>query len=658
YDTSLQRYPLIDSRVQITRIEVWVTNRQNRINAAENNARNIIALQDLGESRLTKGASDLNPTDITPEAVGFVNPNPNAAFFNTPLPNQYPDNSNNKLDPETIGAGGWLNPSIRQIVTVDNSSFGGGLQASEGRDYSKLENARKLTASEFTYHTQLGYISLNQKLNNDEVLAVAYQYTVGDEVYQVGEFGTDGVDATVVETNPAGTTTNVSSQTLILKMLKSNLINVDEPVWDIMMKNIYQIPNGYQLSQEDFRFNILYTDPSPLNYITPVAPDQFPTPADPDYTVADTPLLRVFNVDRLNYTNDPQTGGDGFFDFIPGLTVDAQNGRIIFTTAEPFGEYLYDKLALAPGGNYADPTEGPGNYNANQKKYVFRKLYKSTQADALQDSQKNKFQLKGSFKSTGSGGISLGAFNVPQGSVVVTAGGRTLVEGQDYTVNYQMGTVQILDPSLAASNSQIEVSVENNSTFGQQTRRFAGVNVEHKFSDKFLVGGTLINMSERPFTNKTNYGQESVNNTIYGINTTYSTEVPFFTRLVNKLPNMDTDVPSNFSFRGEIAYLKPGASKADQFNGEATTYVDDFEGSQTTIDMRSVSGWSLSSVPVFAGVSPPSNDLSAGYKRSKLAWYTIDPSFYVPSSLPDGISNDDLSTNRTRRIYFDENIYF
>jgi hypothetical protein len=33
--------------------------------------------------------------------------------------------------------------------------------------------------------------------------------------------------------------------------------------------NIYQIPGAYQ-NKEDFRFNILYTDPSPLNYITEV----------------------------------------------------------------------------------------------------------------------------------------------------------------------------------------------------------------------------------------------------------------------------------------------------------------------------------------------------------------------------------------------------
>jgi hypothetical protein len=37
--------------------------------------------------------------------------------------------------------------------------------------------------------------------------------------------------------------------------------------------------------------------------------------------------------------------------------------------------------------------------------------------------------------------------------------------------------------------------------------------------------------------------------------------------------------------------LKP-EPKADQFEGESTIYVDDFEGSQSTIDMFSLA-WSL-----------------------------------------------------------------
>ena len=636
YDKSLANYPFIDSRVQISRIEIWVTNKQNRVLANNNNLRNIIALQDLGEGQLS-GIPDNEVVVL----------DPSTGIFNNPIDSPT-DNSNNDYNPAQINAGtGLLNPNIREIVTA-NSGFN--ITVSEGQDYSKLENARKLNPNEYSFNPQLGFISLQQRLANDEVLAVAYQYTIGDKVYQVGEFGNDGVDATVVTGNSPSNQA-IISQSLVLKMLKSNLTNVKNPIWNLMMKNIYQIQGGYQLKQQDFRFNILYSDPSPLNYITEVPGSPFPTNPSRENEVAETPLLKVFNLDKLNYNNDPQAGGDGFFDFMPGLTIDAQNGRILFTTKEPFGELLFSKLSNAGSSeNYNNVS----SYNENQKKYVFRSMYRNTQAGALQDSEKNKFLLRGKYKSSGGDGIPIGAFNVPQGSVVVTAAGRLLVEGIDYSVNYQLGRVQILDPSLQASNTPIEVSLENNSVFGQQTRRFMGLNIEHKISDNFVVGGTFLKMSERPFTQKSSFGQESVNNTIFGFNTNFSTEVPFLTRLVNKLPNIDTDVPSNLSVRGEIAFLKPDSSKADQFQGESTIYVDDFEGSQSTIDMRSPYSWSLASTPDRNTTSSydfnaSANDLSYGFKRAKLAWYSIDPVFYTQK--PVGISNEDLSFNKTRRIF-------
>ncbi|PWA06809.1 T9SS outer membrane translocon Sov/SprA [Flavobacterium psychrotolerans] len=664
YDESLKNYPFIDSRVQITRMEVWITNKQNRINTTNNNLRNIIALQDLGEAQL----SDSNGIPISDKEIVALDPTP-AGFFNV-SPDAAADNKNNDYDPGLIATGGGLlNGGIREIATA-NAGFNN--VPIEGQDYSKLENARKLTSNEYSFNPQLGYISLQQRLANDEVLAVAYQYTIGKDIYQVGEFGSDGVDATQAGAiDPAtGQPATITSQTLVVKMLKSNLTNVEKPIWNIMMKNIYQIPGAYQLEKQDFKFNILYSDPSPLNYITPVSGTPFPLNPLPENRVSETPLLKVFNVDKLNYNNDPQAGGDGFFDFIPGLTVDTQNGKLIFTSVEPFGKLLFEKLRTDPKQNYNGDQNSSIDYNDNQKKYVFQNLYRKTQSIALQDGDKNKFQLKGKFKSSGGDGIPIGAFNVPKGSVVVTAGGRVLLEGVDYSVNYQAGRVQILDPALQASNTPIQVSVENNSVFGQQTRRFMGINVEHKFSEHFLVGGTFLKMTEKPLTQKSRYGQESVNNTIFGANTNFSTAVPFFTRMVNKLPFIDTDVPSSISFRGEVAFLKPDSPKADKFNGESTIYVDDFEGSQTTIDLRSPSSWSLSSTPVkdseitgsekpsaydFFGEdqgNDPSDRLKYGSKRAKLNWYSIDPIFY--SQRPSGISTDDLSLNKTRRIYSQE----
>jgi cell surface protein SprA len=289
YDSALKNYPFIDSRVQISRLEIWVTNRQNRVTTTNNNLRNIIALQDLGEAQLT-GLQDSEVVVL----------NPSTGMFNNPIDSPS-DNANNDYDPAQIAAGtGLLNNNIREIAT---SGSGFNAPVSEGGDYSKLENARKLNANEYTFNPQLGYISLQQRLANDEVLAVAFQYTIGDQVYQVGEFGNDGVDANVVTgDNPSNQA--VISQSLILKMLKSNLTNVKHPIWNLMMKNIYQIPGAYQLKQENFRFNILYTDPSPINYITEVAGSTFPPNPTPENKVAETPLLKVFNLDKLNFNND------------------------------------------------------------------------------------------------------------------------------------------------------------------------------------------------------------------------------------------------------------------------------------------------------------------------------------------------------------------
>jgi len=641
YDASLKNYPFIDSRVQITRLEVWVTNKQNRVNTTSNNLRNIIALQDLGEAQLT-GLPDNKVVVLDPSTGMFVKP------IDSPS-----DNTNNLYDPALIATGsGYLNSNIREIVTA-NSGFSPSITVSEGQDYSKLENARKLLPNEYTFNTQLGYISLQQRLANDEILAVAYQYSIGDKVYQVGEFGNDGVEATVVGGNQSSNQT-VTSQTLILKMLKSSLTDVTDPVWNLMMKNIYQIQGAYQLTQEDFRLNILYKNPSALNYITPVPGTSFPSNPTPENTVENTTLLRVLNVDKLNYNNDPQSGGDGFFDFIQGMTVDTQNGRLIFTTKEPFGELLFSKLKTQ--GSSEDYND-VNSYNENQKKYVNPYMYRVTQAGAIQHPEVNKFLLRGKYKSVGGDGIPIGAFNVPIGSVRVTAAGRVLVEGVDYSVNYQLGKVQILDPSLQASNTPIEISLENNSVFGQQTRRFFGVNVDHLISENFMVGATFLNMKEKPFTQKSSYGQESVNNSIFGLHGNFSSQVPFFTRLVNKLPNIDTDAPSNIAVSGEFAYLMPNAADGDKFEGESTIYVDDFESSQASIDLRSPYAWSLSSTPENNTTSPYNfngnlDGLDYGFKRAKLSWYSIDPVFYT--SKPSGISNDDLSLNSTRRVYSEE----
>lgn len=629
YDEALKDYPFINSNVQIKRVQVWITNRTNNVQNLTD-TRNIVAVQDLGETNVEGN-------------IGLDNVPP--GFFNKP-PGTFPDNENNDFNPFGITGPeeSVLTPAIRDISTVE-SGFGG-VSVAEGTDYAKLENARQLKPSEYTLNSQLGYISLNQRLSNDEVLAVAFQYTVNGQVYQVGEFANDGVNATG-DANDTDQENPRSNKNLVVKLLKSTITNVNEPIWDLMMKNIYNL-GAYQLEKEDFRLNILYTDPQPLNYIKSAEGASEPLPED----VKETSLLRVFNLDKLNNNNDPINGGDGFFDYVPGITIDPQNGNIIFTTVEPFGQHLFEKLDNTPNTGPEDYNQ-PSTWNDNQQKYVFRALYRTTKTQAQEEeANKNKFQLKGRYKSAEVEGIPIG-FNLPRGSVTVTAGGRVLQEGVDYVVNYELGRVQILDDALLASDIPIQVNTENNALFGQQTKRFTGINVEHQFNDNLLVGATFLNLKEKPLTQKANYSYEPINNSIFGFNVNYSTEVPFLTRLVNKLPNIDTDVKSNVSVRGEFAYLQPGAPAVNDFDGKATTYIDDFEAAQTSIDVNTPLSWELSSVPVGFGGELANGDLKAGYKRAKMSWYTIDPIFYS-SSRPDGITDSDISSYATRRVFIDE----
>ena len=623
YDQTLKTFPYLNTQIKITRIEIWVTNRTNQTQ----NVRNVLGLQDLGESN--------------PEKTKLDEFYPN--FITKPGLNVYPDNSVNKLDPETID-NGLLNASIRDISTVKEGFGSISNLVSEGNDYSVLENARKLELNEYKLHDKLGYISLNQPLNNDEILAVAYQFTVGGEVFQVGEFANDGIDATSF--TQQNNDPQISNNSLIVKLLKSSLTNINQPVWNLMMKNIYSI-GSYQINKDDFKLNIFYTNPSPLNYIEPVDPLIWPS------SIEGKTLLSLFNFDKLNMNNDIQNGGDGFFDFVPNITIDSNNGLIIFTTIEPFGEYLFEKLKDV--NSSSESYNNKDSYNLNQKKFVYNEIYDLSKTGAEENIEKNKFQIKGSYKTSGEvGGIAIGQFNVPRGSVKVTAGGRLLQEGTDYTVNYQAGRVQILDETLKNSNIPIEISTESNSFYSQQKKRFSGINIEHKFNDNFIIGGSLMNLSERSITQKANYGVEPVNNTMIGFNGMYSAEVPFLTRLANKLPNVRTEAQSFISLKAEVAYLHSGTPKNSGYEEIATVYVDDFEGSETNIDIKDTFSWNLSSVPDNVNGSDFGiNDLRLGHYRAKLAWYNIDPIFYTRQR-PSGIDDNELSKNETRRIFIEE----
>lgn len=592
YEEWLSSMPVVNSPIQITKVEIWVTNRRS----VTQDVRNIVAFADLGETELTAYRN----TDRALPGPSIFPGNSSSAF---------PNNGANQLDPASI-TGQY--PGIRNIgdanATLNSAGF------VEATEFVELTNARKLQTSQYKLDPQLGILSLNEALNQDEILAVAFQYTAYGQTYQVGEFSTDGV-------NPPST--------LVLKMLKSTILDVKIPLWDLMMKNVYSL-SAFQVSQEGFRLQVLY-----MNDETGT-----PVPFLPKSNLSDTLLLNVMDLDQLNYNNDPVP--DGMFDFVEGRTINSQNGRIFFPVLEPFGQRLESYL----------------NTQEARDKYVFNELYDSTRFRAQEQTQKNKYLIKGQYKSSSGSVIQLNAFNIPQGSVTVTAGGAKLVENQDYTVDYNLGQVRIINESIMNSGVPINVSFENNSLFNFQTKTFTGVTFDHKFSDNFNVGGSLLHLRERPLTQKVNIGSEPIANTIWGLNTQYNTNAPFLTRLVDAIPFIDTKEPSSLNFQGEFAHMIPGSpSGIDIGSDGATTYIDDFESSQTNIDIRGATSWLLASTPAGQPDLFPegtmTQNLAYGFNRAKLAWYIIDPVFYADNAqTPDNIRSDKntISDHRVRQV--------
>ncbi len=562
YDRFASKLPFVSSGIKITRIEVWVTNKNSNFNQS----RNFVAFEDLGEN--THLASNYWQPDYS-----IPVPSNSSNNLLQVIKTQYPDARN-------------INAVTQTLEPLSAYGIDG------GTDFEKVESARQLSSSEYSLNSTLGYISIKAALNADEVLAVAYEYTYNGQVYQVGEFSSDITS---------------TEQSLYLKMLKSTTVDTRQPMWDLMMKNVYSL-GAYQVQKSNFRLNIKYlsdTTGTEINYL--------PVPS-----IANQPLLQVMNLDRID--SNEASNPDGFFDFIEGYTIISSTGKIIFPVVEPFGSHLASKIG--------DPVLA--------EKYVYQELYDSTLVVARQFADKNKFVIKGKYQASAGSQIRLNAMNVPRGSVIVMAGGVQLVENSDYTVDYAMGIVTITNQSIIDSGQSISVTLENQSMYSTQRKTLLGLDLQYRFNKNFTLGGTLLHFSEKALTEKVNIGDEVINNTMWGLNLSYNTDFMWLTNLLNKIPTVNATQPSTLNVQAEFAQLVPHTQKTGSNKG--SSYIDDFESTQIGIDLRSPYSWFLASTPY--DPSPDalfpeaalSDNVAYGKNRALLSWYYIDRMFTARNS--------------------------
>lgn len=580
YNKAMATLPTPNTNIKIIRLEVWRTN----VGAAVTNNRNILALTDLGEN-----------APYSDHVIGGLSSRPT-------------NRSNNLLDVMNLSA----------IRNTDNiTSYMQGLGFISGVDFEKVQSARLLNSSEYTYNEQLGFITLSQPLSADQVLAVAFQYQViGDTtVYQVGELTTDGIN---------------DPNTLVVKLVKGTGLDTRSPLWKLMMKNVYFL-RSTQIGRDNFRLNVLYESRDGgvgISYFTEGPREGIP-------------LIELFGLDRMDASQN-YFYADGVFDWLDsaafkGGIIQSTTGRIFFPYVEPFGRDLRELL-------------GDDEF---AKEYCFDSLYTMTRTLAQQYADKNKFYLEGYYSSTVSGEISLG-YSVSQGSVTVTAGGVPLIENVDYTVDYTMGTVRIINESILSSGTPISVSSENNS-FSMMSKTMLGAHINYEVQPDFNIGATVMRLTEKPLTQKNNFGEEPTSNSIWGVDFNYKHEAPFITKLVDKLPGIDTKAPSNLTLSAEFAQFIPGLSSTGSKEG-TVSYIDDFEGAESSIDLKGVTYWHLASTPQDFMLSTPrfpetapGTGLAYGFNRARLAWYRIDQIFYESGS-PRNITEEHRSNPYARRI--------
>ena len=575
YDAAMEQIPTLTTGINITRIEVWVTNKSG----TTSNSRNILAFSDLAESTSSKWGGGTQSS----------------------VPSNNANGEYDQLITTYAGA-----RDIDQATSILEGVMTG------GEEFEKLSAARLLTSSEYTLNAALGYISLKTALQTDQVLAVAYEFTYGGRTYRVGEFAADHTAA---------------GEALYVKALKNTSNNPQQPNWPLMMKNVYYLSTNVE--KQKFRLDVKYQSDTTGVYITYI----------PEQQTKDVTLLRALGCDRLD--NNLKAHPNGFFDYVEGYTV--SNGRVFFPSVEPFGTTLENFLIRR------------GVDAETAAKYAFHELYDTTRTAALQMTDKNKFLLTGQFKGSSANVISLGASYVPQGSVVVTAGGVRLTEGSDYTVDYSAGEVTILNQSIIDAGTSVNVSLESNNDYGMQRKRMFGFNWEYDFSKNFQIGGTLQHLSEQALTSKVTMGSEPLKNTLWGLHVNWKTESQWLTNMLDKLPLLHCTQPSQITFTGEFAHLIAGTASGTQDNA---SYIDDFENAKSGISVLEPTMWVISSVPSMFPESRDKETVSSGYNRSLLAWYTIDPLFtYRSSSLtPSHIKSDveQLSNHYVRAVYVNE----
>jgi cell surface protein SprA len=476
-------------------------------------------------------------------------------------------------------------------------------------NWDKLEPGK-----DYQINRAVGYITMNRTVQDGQAIAISYRIENGLGSDDDLIYGTKWADID-------------SSNVLVLKLVKplNYSLPKDSIPFSMMLKNIYPL-GGRKVDRDGFTLDIEYRESG----------------KEPVNVVENKKLLELFELD-LN-KEDGSKGADQKFDFNPGITIDQERGEIIFPNLHPFTDGLENALKAIT----------PALPDSTVKKYLYDNLYDTSSAAAQQNNLKDKFVIKGEITASSSNTINLG-FNVVEGSVEVLLNGQQLVANVDYTVDYIIGQVIIKKQEALVPGASLQVKFEQNDLFQLASKTLLGMRGEVDVSERTKFGFTVMNLDQQVLSDKVRLGEEPTNNSIYGFDGQTSGELPFLTKAIDALPFLDTKAKSEFTLRGEAAYMNPDPNTkkstiADD-NGSGIAYIDDFEGAKRVIPLGvNYGAWHEMSPPAFqynvdAFLSRPVLDTQKIKSKARTYWYNN-----VNQVLVDDIYGYDAEGNRIKQV--------
>jgi cell surface protein SprA len=455
---------------------------------------------------------------------------------------------------------------------------------------------------DYDFDWRLGILSFKSSINSQQAIAISFQYTAANgEVKQVGE---------IVPLS--------NRQTVYLKLIRPNIITNTHKLWPLMLKNIYSLKRS-NITADATKISIVYQGNPERDFLLDVTTSRG--------------LLRDLGLDKLGPSNS-QTPDDLLDD---AITFNGTAGTVMFPYLEPFGQRMTDLI---------EAGTGPVDKEELKRRYVFTDLYTQPPQLAATKALNGLYEIKGSTKGGTSSEFNIG-FALVEGSVKVNANGSRLIEGTDYEVDYALGFIRIINPAYLKPGYSISIDYENNNLLQIQQTTFAGVRAEYEVNENLRFGSTLFRLKELPLTDKIRVGDEPVNNTVIGLDGNGRFNAPWLTRMIDRIPLLQTKEASEITFAGEFAQLRPNVArtptvqemvdKGELFGDETrgVSFIDDFEGVENNVTFMNAFRWFTAASPVGIPGYDAQFDISDTFPsgiqdriarnnlRAQLSWYVL-----------------------------------